>query len=113
MAKVFYSRIPRNYDGTRPTTRRMTDLIPQVLSKIGEIHDQRHDLILACWPEIIGPQLAGMTQAFSFNDGILVVKVRNSTLHSLLNQHEKFRILLILRKKFPHVEIKTIHFRIG
>ena len=67
----FYSRTPRQYDGTRITTHRMTDLLPVVLAKIGEVYQDRPDLILAIWPEIIGPKLASMTQAASFVDGIL------------------------------------------
>ena len=109
----FYSRTPKRYDGTQLTSHRMADLLPFVLAKIGEVHDQRPDLILACWPEIIGPRLAGMTQAVSFADGVLVVKVKNSTLHSLLSQNDKLRILNMLRKKFQHVEIRNISFRIG
>jgi hypothetical protein len=109
----FYSRTPRQYDGTQVTSHRMADLLPRVLSKIGEVYQQRSDLILAIWPEIIGDRLASMTQAVSFADGVLVVKVKNSTLHSLLSQNDKLRILNLLRQKFPHAEIKNIYFRIG
>lgn len=62
----FYSRTPKKYDGTQVTTHRMVDLLPFVLAKVGEVYQQRSDLILAIWPEIIGPKLAGMTQAISF-----------------------------------------------
>lgn len=112
MGKSF-SRTPRQYDGTRLTSHRMTDLLPQVLAKIGQVYEQRADLILAMWPDVIGVKLAGMTQAVSFADGTLVVKVKNSTLHSLLSQNEKPRLLNLLRKKFPQAEIKNIYFRIG
>ena len=54
-----------------------------------------------------------MTQAVAFADGVLVVKVKNSTLHSLLSQNDKLRILTMLRQKFPRVEIHNICFRIG
>ncbi len=109
----FYSRTPRQYDGTEVTTHRMTDLLPPILAKIGEGYQQRSDLILALWPEIIGPKLAAMTRATSFVEGVLLVKVKNSTLHSLLSQNDKHRLLHLLRQKFPHVEIKTICFRMG
>ena len=109
----FYSRTPKKYDGTQVTTHRMVDLLPFVLAKVGEVYQQRSDLILAIWPEIIGPKLAGMTQAISFSDGVLSVKVKNSTLLSLLKQHDKPRILKVLREKFPRVEVKNICFRIG
>lgn len=109
----FYSRTPKQYDGTRLTSHRITDLLPRVLAKIGERCQQRPDLILAMWPDIIGVKLAAMTQAVSFVDGVLVVKVKNSTLHSLLSQYEKLRLLHLLRQKFPNAEIKNIYFRIG
>jgi len=112
MGKPYY-RTPKNYDGTALTTHRVSDLLPTVLSKLSEVYQQRPDLILLAWPDIIGPQLAGMTQAKSFIDGVLTVRVKNSTLHSLLSQQEKPRILNILRQKFPQVCIKTIAFRIG
>jgi hypothetical protein len=88
-------------------------LLSTVLAEIGEMHAERLDLVMASWPEIIGPQLAPMTQVVSFQDGILVVKVKNSTLHSLLSQHDKPKILTSLRYKFPNVSIKNIVFRIG
>ena len=108
-----YQRTPKFYDGTAITTHRVCELLPVVLSEIGKVYLQRPDLILASWPDIIGPKLAAMTQAVSFVEGILVVKVKNSTLHSLLSQNEKPRILDLLRQKFPNVTIKTISFRIG
>ena len=112
MSKL-YSRTPRKYDGTQLTSHRMADVLPGVLAKIGEVYHQRPDLILAMWPEIIGHKLAAMTQAVSFVDGVLTVKVKNSTLHSLLSQNDKLRILNMLRQKFPRVEIRNIGFRIG
>lgn len=108
-----YRRTPKDYDGTDMTTHQISELLPSVLSQIHHVYQQKPDLILAMWPALIGPQLANMTQAVSFYDGFLVVKVKNSTLHSLLSQHEKPRLLSVLRQKFPHVQIKTIIFRIG
>lgn len=106
-------RTPRNYDGTVLTTHRVSELLPGVLSNIGENYQDRPDLVLAAWPEVIGMPLASMTQAISLIEGVLLVKVRNSTLHSLLNQHDKSKILYSLRQKFPKVVINNILFRIG
>lgn len=106
-------RTPKNYDGTQLTTHQFTDLLPAVLTQINKVYQDRPDLILASWPEIIGPQLAAMTQAISFSEGILTVKVKNSTLHSLLSRHDKPRILASLRRKFPQLYIHNILFRIG
>lgn len=111
--KSSVQRTPKNYDGTEVTTHKVSDLLPAVLSQIGDVCKDKPDLILACWPEIMGPHLSTMTQAVSFFEGVLTVKVRNSTLHSLLSRHDKPRILATLRKKFPNVSIQNIVFRIG
>lgn len=113
MAQKNWNRTPKNYDHTGLTTHHIRDVLPAVLATINDVHQQRPDLILAAWPTLIGPKLAPMTQAVSFIDGFLLVKVQNSTLHSLLNQNEKGRILSRLRQKFPNTLIKTITFKIG
>lgn len=74
---------------------------------------ERPDQILAGWCEIIGSTMAPMTQAISFCDGILLVKVNNSTLYSLLNGPEKPLLTKKLRERFPQVKIHGIRFRLG
>lgn len=106
-------RIPKNYDGIEPTGKQLKQLLPSLLKNIGEAYKDRPDLILAAWPKVIGEKLAQMTQAVSFSEGVLVVKVKNSTLYSLLAQHEKARLLNSLREQFPSVIIHNIIFRIG
>lgn len=106
-------RLPKGYDGTAVTTRRFRDLLPAFLSTVEIKHDERHDLILASWPHVVGPNIARFTSPESFTDGILKVRVNNSTLYSILNQSEKNKLLATLRKKFPKVEIKDIFFRMG
>lgn len=113
MKKGVYRRTPKNYDGEKPTSKPLSQLIPLVLEQISMNFSDRPDLILASWPEIIGPRLAPMTQAVSFIDGILLVKVKNSTLYSLLSQNDKPKLVQKLREKFPKILIKTILFRIG
>ncbi len=106
-------RTPKNYDGTKVTTHQMSDLLPVVLEKISEMYKDRPDLVLAAWPQVVGPKLANMTTAVSFQEEILTIKVKNSTLHSLLSQYDKPRILSALRAKFPTLKIKNVYFRKG
>lgn len=109
-----YVRTPRYYNGQKSTTHQLSEVMPMILDQIAETFQDRPDLILAAWPDVIGPRLAVMTQAVSFIDGVLTVKVRNSTLNELLrSQNDKKKILEALRSKFPKIEIKTILFRIG
>lgn len=109
----YFKRIPKNYDGTKLTTHKMSDLLPNALDRLVGTYQDQAALIIAAWPQVLGAQLAPMTQVLSFIQGILVVKVNNSTLYSLLSQHEKPRLLANLRRRFPDVEIKNILFRIG
>lgn len=97
----------------RITNKTLIKLLPKMLERIAAMQKDRPDLILATWREIIGEKFAAMAKAIGFENGILLVKVSNSTLYSLLAQHEKKRLLQMLRKRFPSIEIKTIHFRIG
>lgn len=106
-------RKPRGYDGAELTCRQLSDLLPDLMSGIGRMHKERPDLILAAWPDVIGSKLAPMTRAFSFETGTLTVLVKNSTLYSLLSQHEKPKLLKKLREKFPSATIQNIVFRIG
>lgn len=107
------SRTPRGYDGTKLTTHKLGDVLASVLAGVSAKCQDRPDLILSAWPAIIGAKLAPMTEAVSFYDGILTIKVKNSTLHNLLSRYEKTRILSALHQKFPKVNIKNILFRIA
>ena len=112
MGKIGF-RTPKNYNGTQPTSRRVADLLSSALSKLRENCQERPDLLLASWPEIIGPKHAPMTQAVSFCEGVLTVKVKNSALHSLLSRHDKHRILAAIQQRFPKANIQNIVFRIA
>ena len=70
--------------------------------------------ILELWPVVIGPAFAGMTRTEKFEDGVVYVKVGNSSLLSLLHSlSERKRLVEALRTYVPDVEIKDISFRIG
>ncbi len=100
-------------DRTASPAKKIQQLLPKILDEIGRMQKMRPDLILAAWPEVIGAKLAPMTEAVSFHESVLLVKVKNATLYSLLAKHEKFRLLKNLQEKFPKVEIRNIIFRIG
>lgn len=95
------------------TSRSIRQLLPQLLEKITQAQKTRPDLVLAAWPEVIGAKLAPMTEAVSFIEGTLLVKVKNAALYSLLVQYEKTRLLNHLKQKFPNVKVQNIIFRMG
>ncbi len=106
-------RIPKYYDGSLPTSRQIRDLLPCVLKQIAGKVDEGSHAILEAWPEIVGKRIAKMTRAVHYDYGVLKVKVNNSTLLSLLVEHEKERLIEGLRKRFPKVKIEDILFQIG
>lgn len=106
-------RKPKNYSGTSVTSRPIQAVFPKVLEKLSSRFRERPDLVLKAWPEVVGARLAPMARAYSFTSGILVVKVSNSTLFSLLAGPEKRNLLIRMRKLFPKVEIKDILFKMG
>ena len=81
----------------------MTDFLPYVLSQVGRLMEEDSSAVLQAWPDIIGATLAPMTQAVSYTEGVLTVRVKNSTLYSLLYQRDKPHLLRALKKRFPQV----------
>ncbi|MDE3046111.1 MAG: DUF721 domain-containing protein [Verrucomicrobiota bacterium] len=103
-------RTPRNYDGIENPSKQLSDLLGEGLKAIREKAGQSSEEIFSAWPQIIGEQMAPLTEAVSFDDGILTVKVKSSTLYSLLSQHERPRLLKRLQEKFS---IRGLKFRVG
>lgn len=93
--------------------KKLETLLPSFMRKLGASQSERPDLIIAAWPSLVGERLAPMAKAHSFEEGILTVKVSNSSLLSLLAQNEKARLLGQLKKQFPAARISDIRFRIG
>ena len=93
--------------------QKISVLLPAMLDEIDESYCRRPGRILQAWPEIIGPRLAPMTEASFLKKGVLLVKVKNSALYSLLQQHEKKRLLNALQEKFSKEAVCNIVFRLG
>ena len=93
--------------------RNISEILPGVLSNIEDKYKKNPSNIIASWPEIIGKKLAPMTKVISYSDGILIIKVKSSTLYSLLNNYEKDKLLQKLQDKFSKKIIQKIHFKLG
>lgn len=105
-------RTPKNYDGILTPAKSIKELLPELLGKIQK-NGEPVETLLSAWPSVIGPNLAKMTEAVSFIDGVLTVKVKSSTLYSLLSLHEKSKLLRKLQESFPKTQVRNIVFRIG
>lgn len=106
-------RVPKNYQGLEPTGRQIKDLLVPILEEVHHVVQQTPNQLIDAWPTFVGEKVASMTKAVSIEGGVFLVKVQNSTLYSLLSQHEKPRLLKIIQETFPSLKIKNIVFRIG
>jgi len=109
-----YLRTPSSYDGFQVTTKRLHELLPRVMQSLSSLYKTQPSLVLGMWPEVVGEKLAALTCAFRFEDGVMHVKVKNSTLLSLLNNPvDRQRMIEAVRKKVPGIVLTNIQFRIG
>lgn len=106
-------RTPKNFDGNEPTNKQIDGLLSKILTDIGKQAGQQGIEIMRAWGALLGPKFENLTEATAMQDGVLTVKVKSSTLYSLLCQHEKPRLLARLREMFPRASIRDIVFRIG
>jgi hypothetical protein len=103
-------RTPRHFDGTAKTGKLLSEILPEAVRGIREKAGQGGDEIFSFWLELIGDKMGPLTEAVSFVDGLLTVKVKSASLYSLLCQHERPRLLRQLQEKFP---VRSLVFRVG
>lgn len=104
-------RTPRGYQGTGLTTKTIEELLPQFISRVSKKNHEPVKDLLRVWPELAGEKVAAFTEAVSFVDGVLTVKVKSSVLYSVLCQSEGPRLLGLMQERFPVVQ--KITFRRG
>lgn len=104
------SRTQRNYSGVQNPAKKVADLLPDMLNDLGrKVKDPREE-IFRFWSELMGEKMAPLTEPISLIDGVLTVKIKSSTLYSLLVAHERQRLLERLKEKFS---IRNLIFRVG
>ena len=103
-------RTPRSDYKTALSTKKIQDLLPDIVSQIGKKGGQQREAIFALWKTLLGEKMAPLTEPISLVDGVLTIKVKSATLYSLLSVYEKARLLKQMQEKFP---IRNIIFRSG
>jgi hypothetical protein len=104
------SRTPKNYSGVENPVKKVADLLGDVLSDLRKRSADPREEIFQLWRDLIGEKMALLAEPISFADGVLTVKVKSSTLYSLLVTHERPRLLGKLQEKFS---IRNLMFRVG
>lgn len=98
---------------TQISNKHLKDLLNTALTEIKTTQIIRPDQVLRAWNRIIDPNWTHMTEAISFEKGVVMINVKNTALYSFLVQVEQYKLLQRLRQECPHIEIKNIVFRIG
>jgi predicted nucleic acid-binding Zn ribbon protein len=89
---------------------RLTDLIDQVMSSIGQKETYHGWKIVSLWPEIVGPVVAKHSTAVRFADGTLTVVVPRDTWRQEI-ESELDTILKKIRSRREGKSIKKIVLR--
>ena len=88
--------------------KKIGDVIDLVLAKSGLLEAvRRHEVVLK-WPEVVGSELAQMTQAVAFNGTTLIVRVKDAALRNELSMKQ---LELVNRfHKLGYRTVKSIKF---
>ncbi|NGX34461.1 MAG: hypothetical protein K1060chlam1_00814 [Candidatus Anoxychlamydiales bacterium] len=95
------------------TNKLLKNFLPSILNDIESKYLKNPNFIINHWPKLVGKKLAPMTKAISFENKILYVVVKSSTLLSILKTQEKKRLLTLMQDKFSKDTIRNIIFKIG
>jgi uncharacterized secreted protein with C-terminal beta-propeller domain len=96
----------------KSTNNKIIDHLPNILSDIEKKYLNQPNKILDYWPEIVGDKISKLTKAYKFEKNTLYIKVRSSTLYSILSKYEKQKLLNLMQKKFSKQTISNIVFQI-
>ena len=106
-------RIPKNYDGNKPTGRKIEDLLPQMAQHLFQGLEKNRETIFQAWNEILGEKLSPMAIPVDYKNNILYIQVKNSSLYSILKLQQKAMLLKKIKESLPNVPIENIVFHIG
>jgi len=89
------------------------DALEGVMRKLGLQERLTEGQIFKAWKEIVGDWFALHTCPDRIRDGVLYVRVVQSTVHYELDRNCKARIIQKLKARFGAGRVRDIRFRIG
>ena len=113
LVKRSVGRVPRGYDGKKPTGRLIGTMTDSILNQISKKFDAKPQNIYNVFLTLMNDQVRPLVKPYNFHNGVLVVKVKNGTLLSILATQERGRLISEMRAKLPRAEIQNIVFQIG
>jgi hypothetical protein len=112
--KKTHQRTPLHYDGNRVTSHMLSEVAAAWLKRLGEKVRMNPQALCDAWSSVVGSPIADMTKAQRYDEGVLHVRVRNSTLLSLLcRPQDKKKLIDLLKAAVPGVRLVDLSFRLG
>jgi hypothetical protein len=102
-----------SYSHSKITNKFLKDLLPAATEQLLDPGHKSAYNIDNIWMELVGEKMAKLTSIQSFNQGIMVVKVKGASLNHLLSTTEKPKILAKLKTNYPFLKVKNLVFRSG
>jgi predicted nucleic acid-binding Zn ribbon protein len=97
----------------KDTSQPIARLLPVLLGKLGLQERIREEEILSAWKEVVGDFLAQHATPAGLREGVLSVRVVQSTVQFELERMWRSRILQKLQARFGRSQVRDIRFRIG
>jgi len=89
------------------------DTLEKVMRQLGLQERLTESQILAAWKDIVGDWFALHTCPDRIRDGVLYVRVVQSSIHYELDRNWKPKIIQKLKARFGPSRVRDIRFRIG
>lgn len=98
---------------TRHTAKPVSEPLTRVMQSLGLGDRLREEEVKRAWKDIVGEFLAGHSTPAALQNGILIVRVLQPTLHYELDRVWKPQLIQKLKQRFGAKTVRDIKFRIG
>jgi predicted nucleic acid-binding Zn ribbon protein len=112
-ARVLREWQPFGINPNIPTGSPASQLVPQVMKKLGLEQRLQQSQVFFLWSEIVGSDIARHAQPVSLRNGLLVVTVDHPVWLQELSRYHKPLMLQKVQERIGKKAVRDICFRIG
>jgi predicted nucleic acid-binding Zn ribbon protein len=112
-ARVLREWQPFGVNPNIPTGNPASQLVPQVMKKLGLEQRLQQSQVFFLWSEIVGSDIARHAQPISLRNGLLVVTVNHPIWLQELSRFHKVLMLQKVQGRIGKTAVRDICFRIG
>jgi predicted nucleic acid-binding Zn ribbon protein len=98
---------------TRDTAKPVSEPLGRLMQSLGLGDRLKEEEVKRAWKEIVGEFLAGHSTPAALQNGVLIVRVLQPTLHYELDRVWKPQLIQKLKQRFGARTVRDIKFRIG